>query len=602
MAQSDSAQMTRAATTAPGGLLGRLRAAVRSSELALTVAAAVTGAAAGLVVMLMSRAVQWSHVILFGIDLNERLSGVARIEPLDLLIWPTAGGVVIGFSLWLWGRAGRPPAVDPIEANALRGGRMSVSDTLIVTLQTLVSNGFGASVGLEAGYTQAGSGLASWLGERLKLRRKDLRVLVGCGAAGAIAAAFGAPLTGAFYGFEVVIGAYSIANVAPVMAAAISGVLVAQYLGGSLYHIELKTSAGLMGRDYVACIALGVVCAGMAILMMRLVSGMDRLFRRRFLPAPVRPALGGLIVGSLALISPQVLSAGHGALQFDLKTSLGLRTLIVLLCLKMLASATSLGSGFKGGLFFASLLLGALTGEAFAEILALLGLHSLEPLTAALVGMGAFAVGVVGGPLTMSFLVLETTGDYALSGGVLAAAVASGLIVRETFGYSFATFRLHLRGETIRSAHDVGWMRALTVGRLMRRDPPTLPASATVAELRRRYPLGSTQRVLLLDDQDRYAGMVMVVQAHAPEADESRPVAGLARLADAVLTPEMNIRDALAAFDRLETESLAVVDDAKAPRLIGLLNETFAVRRYAEELDKSRRDLIGEPTARPDQA
>ena len=226
-------------------------------------------------------------------------------------------------------------------------------------LQTVVSSGFGASVGMEAGYTQAGSSLASALGGRLRMRRKDMRVLVGCGAAGAIAAAFGAPLTGAFYGFEVVIGAYSIATAAPVLAAAIAGAVVSQALGGSLYHIDIHTLAAIRGADYAVYIALGVVCAGMAILTMRLAVAMDRLFKRPWLPGPLRPAAGGLILGGLALISPQVLSAGHGALQFDLTAGLGFRLVIMLLCLKMLASAVSLGSGFRGGLFFASLLLGA---------------------------------------------------------------------------------------------------------------------------------------------------------------------------------------------------------------------------------------------------
>ena len=479
---------------------------------------------------------------------------------------------------------------------------MSVWDSLVVALQTVVSNGFGASVGLEAGYTQAGSSLASALGERLRMRRKDMRVLVGCGAAGAIAAAFSAPLTGAFYGFEVVIGAYSIATAAPVLAAAIAGAVVSQALGGSLYHIDIHTLAAIRGVDYPVYIGLGVICAGMAILTMRLVSTMDRLFKQPWLPAPLRPALGGLILGGMALLSPQVLSAGHGALEFDLTASLGFRLVMMLLCLKMLASAVSLGSGFRGGLFFASLLLGALTGQAFALALQLTGAVQLDPVLASLVGMGAFAVGIVGGPLTMSFLVLETTGDYALTGAVFAAAMASSVIVRETFGYSFSTFRLHLRGETIRSAADVGWMRAMTVGRLMRRDPPTLPAATPVKELRRRFPLGSTQRLVLVDDAGRYAGMVALAEAFAAGLDETRPASELAVLKDHALTPDMNIKQALESFDRVEAEGLAVVDSLESRRLLGLLTETFAVRRYAEELDKSRRELIGDPTGRPDQA
>jgi CIC family chloride channel protein len=577
------------------GLVGRLRGLVRSSELALTVVAAFTGAGAGVVVMLMSRLVQWTHEALFGIDLNERLSGAAHLSPVATVAWPVVGGLIVGVSLWLTQRLKRPPAVDPIEANALHGGRMGIVDTLLVVGQVLVSNGFGASVGLEAGYTQAGSGLASIVGSRLRLRRSDLRVLVGAGAAGAIAAAFGAPLTGAFYGFEVVIGAYSVGNVAPVLAAAISASLVTQAIGGSLYHIDAETSAVITNLDYVLFALLGVICAALAVVLMRGVSLLERLFKHRAVPALLRPALGGLLLGGLGLFTPQVLSAGHGALQYDLSTAQDLGFILAVLGLKMLASSISLGSGFRGGLFFASLLLGALTGLAFGQLVELSGAVKLDLASTALVGMGAFAVATVGGPLTVSFLVLETTGDYALTGAVLAASIVSGLIVRETFGYSFSTFRLHLRGESIRSAHDVGWIRSLTVGRLMRRDAPTLPASAALKELRRRYPLGSAQRIVLLDDQDRYAGMVALAEAHAPGADEEAPAASLAKLQDCVLLPAMNVKDAMARFDRTEAETLAVVDTLEAQQVVGLLNETFAIRRYAEELDKSRRELIGEP-------
>ncbi len=597
MTSTDQAIPARAAAQAPlrRGLVSRVRGLVRSSELALAVIAAFVGAGAGVLVMLMSRLVQWTHEHLFGIDLNERLSGAAHLDPVAVVVWPVVGGLLIGISLWLTQRMKRPAAVDPIEANALHGGRMGAIDTVLVMAQVLVSNGFGASVGLEAGYTQAGSGVASWLGGRLKLRRSDLRVLVGAGAAGAIAAAFGAPLTGAFYGFEVVIGAYSVANVAPVMGAAISASLVTQAIGGSLYHIEAATSAHMKSFDYVLFTALGVVCAALAILLMRGVSLLERLFKHKVIPVAVRPALGGLLLGALGLFTPQVLSAGHGALQYDLSTAQPLEFILAVLGLKMLASAVSLGSGFRGGLFFASLLLGALTGLAYGQLVELTGALRLDLTSTALVGMGAFAVATVGGPLTVSFLVLETTGDYALTGAVLAASVVSGLIVRETFGYSFSTFRLHLRGESIRSAHDVGWIRSLTVGRLMRRDPPTLPESSAIKELRRRYPLGAHQRIVLLDEQERYAGMVSLAEAHAPGAQEDAPASSLAQFADCTLLPAMNVKEAMAVFDRVEAETLAVVDGAESRQVVGLLNETFAIRRYAEELDKSRRELIGEP-------
>ena len=114
---------------------------------------------------------------------------------------------------------------------------MSLRESLLVATQTVISNGCGASVGLEAGYAQIGAGLASYLGVRSRLRRQDLRMLVGCGAGGAIAAAFGAPLTGAFYAFELIIGAYSLANAIPVFAATLAATLTTQAIIGAPYDI-----------------------------------------------------------------------------------------------------------------------------------------------------------------------------------------------------------------------------------------------------------------------------------------------------------------------------------------------------------------------------
>ena len=175
--------------------------------------------------------------------------------------------------------------------------------------------------------------------------------------------------------------------------------------------------------------------------------------------------LGGALVGLLAIVSPQVMSSGHGALHLTGIFKLPLATIALIFVLKALASIVSLGSGFRGGLFFASLLLGALGGQLFAVGLNAVwpGSHA-DPDAYAIIGMGALSVSVIGGPLTMTFIALETTGDLWLTTAVLIAVIVSMQVTREFFGYSFTTWRFHLRGETIRSAADVGWIRDLTVG------------------------------------------------------------------------------------------------------------------------------------------
>lgn len=578
--------------------LARLRALVRSREVFLVMFATLIGIAAGALVQLMATAAQLAHVLIYDIPLDEHLSASARIDPKMALTAPVVGGLILG-AMELWRRKRKiPQAVDPVEANALRGGRMSLRDSLVVSLQTLISNGCGASVGLEAGYTQIGAGLASWLGVKLGLRRSDMRVLLGAGAAGAIAAAFGAPLTGAFYAFELIIGVYSVASVAPVMAAALAATVVAQTFGGAPYKIEVVSIFAVRPVHFVLIVAIGVAVGALGIAVMRSVTLFERVFERSPIPFWLRPAVGGLAVGTLAMLTPQVLAAGHGAMLLDLSTETTWTLLVTLIALKLLAVMVSLGSGFRGGLFFASLFVGALFGKLCGQgAQAALPEFGLDPVICTLTGMGALAVAIVGGPVTMSFLVLETTGNLSVAGAVLAACVACSLFVREVFGYSFSTWRLHLRGETIRSAADVGWIRALTVGRMMRRDPPTIDASSTIAEFRRRYPLGSTHAVLLVDEQGHYHSVLPTPEAFAARHDAvatTLRVGEIGRCPDVTLTPELNVKAAMTVFDRSEAETLAVVDSHDSKTVIGLCTEAFITRRYAEELDKASRGIHGE--------
>jgi CIC family chloride channel protein len=263
--------------------------------------------------------------------------------------------------------------------------------------------------------------------------------------------------------------------------------------------------------------------------------------------------------------------------------------------LKTIASIVSLGSGFRGGLFFASLLLGVLGGHLFAAgASALLPQLALDASVYAVIGMSALSAAVIGGPLTMTFIALEATGNLWLTTAVLIAVIVSTQTTRELFGYSFATWRLHLRGETIRSAADVGWIRDLTVAGMMRADMVTVNAGISLAAFREQFPLGSKTQVIAIDSQGRYAGIALVAEAHETERKPETSLQGILRNRGATLTPGMNVQQAVAAFDGAESESLAVVDSHDRGRIVGVLTEAFALRRYAEESEKRRRAAVGE--------
>jgi CIC family chloride channel protein len=573
----------------------RLRAFVRAHETSLVVLAAMIGTLGGLVVLAMSVAVAALHALLFNISITERLSSQPSVETLRAVLVPSLGGLLLGVAFLVLLRWRPAREIDPIEANALHGGRMSFRGSVIVALQTTWSSGVGASVGLEAGYTQLASGLAASLGRGFHLRRADQRIMVGCGAAAAISGAFGAPLAGAFYAFELVIGGYTSASLTPVGVAAVAGYLVTHGFEALSLGINVGPVGDVTGQDLALAAVLGVLAALFGIVIMRGVALCEAGLAKTHLWPPLRPALGGLAVGLLALLTPQVMSSGHGALHFSGLVSMPLQVVASVFVLKALASIVSLGTGFRGGLFFATLFMGALGGRLYAAAVDLVwpGL-GLDANVYAVIGMSALSASVIGGPLTMSFIALESTGNLWLTTVVLVAVMISTQITRELFGYSFATWRLHLRGETIRSAADVGWIRDLTVNRLMRPDVAMVDAGIGIEEFRTKFPLGSKTQVVAVDATGRYAGLAVVAEAHAPDIDAARGLTGILHHRDVVLHPAMNIQEAIAVFDAAEAESLAVVETDGERRPVGLLSEAHAMRRYAEETDKRRREAIGE--------
>jgi CIC family chloride channel protein len=289
------------------------------------------------------------------------------------------------------------------------------------------------------------------------------------------------------------------------------------------------------------------------------------------------------------------MSTGEGALRIIGTLDLSIRTVAIVFVLKIAASILSLGSGFRGGLFFSSLLIGALGGHLLAAALSMIWpTHYFDTNVAAVIGMGALSASVIGGPLTMTFIALETTGDIGLTTVVLVAVIISAQVTREVFGYSFATWRFHLRGETIRSAADIGWMHDLTVKKMMRPDVPMVNAALTIAAFCEAFPLSSASYVVAVDEVDRYVGLVQVAEAHVADAAPEKSIKNILHYREDMLLPGMAVKEAVLAFDRAEAEALAVVDSFRGRRVIGLLTEASALRRYTASLELRRQEIIGE--------
>jgi chloride channel protein, CIC family len=579
-------------------LYAGLKREVRSNEIAQLGVCAVIGATVGVSVTIIHNLVLLLHRLDFRIPGNALLSTGVGIDQARILIVPALGGLFLGVLALMARRFGAGDIVDPVEANALYGGRMSMLDSMRLTLSTVISNAAGASLGMEAGYTQFGSGLFAAVGSYFNLRRADRRVFVTAGAAAAIAAAFNAPLAGAFYGYELILGSYTPAALAPIAVASICGTLSERLFGENEPWFYVSGSTAIHLGSYALFGLMGVLAAGLGVLAMTAVTSTERTLRAWQVPDWLRPCAGGLVLSAIAFFDPQVLGSGHGGIQYHFSVDWSLLPLFVLLVAKLLASAISVGSGFRGGLFSSSLFLGCLFGGVFAKSVAYFDpAVSLEYQAFLLVGMGAVAAAVVGAPFTMVFLVLESTQDFPMTIGVLVSVIASSTIVRLTFGYSFSTWRFHVRGLTLRGAYDVGWLAELSVARFMRSDPKLAQTGMPLRSLRAKYPPGSAKQVFAVAPDGHYAGWVDMATVHDPQLDDvidAGVVADIVQQPEIYLLPSESIRAALSRFEEGQCEALPVLSARSDPRVIGYVTEAYALRRYTQELERRSSAELGQ--------
>ena len=371
------------------------------------------------------------------------------------VVIPVIGGLIYGPLIYRYAREARGHGVPEVMiAVAEGGGRIRPQVAAVKALASALCIGTGGSVGREGPIVQIGSALASSLGQWVKMPESRLRILVACGAAGGIAATFNAPLTGVFFGVEIILREFSIEAIFTVMLSAMIADLVSrQFLGSAPFLSGLPSGIALHHlSSYLLIAALAVIAALIGLAFAKVLYATedlcDKVWGNR--PEWARPAVGGIALGLLLLALPQMYGVGYPVLYQAVGGSYALWFLIVLAAGKIIACSLTIGIGGSGGVFAPSLFIGATSGMAFGVIAGhLLGPAAGQPALYAVVAMGAVFASAARAPLTSVASVVEMTGDYTLTLPVmLAVAIATAASRALSYGTIYTT-KLLRRGTDI---------------------------------------------------------------------------------------------------------------------------------------------------------
>ncbi len=423
------------------------------------------GVLVGCGAILFRLTIGWVQLLWLG-ETHESIASIAAGLPWwQVILAPAAGGLVVGIIIQRFMPGRRAEGVaDVIEAQALGLSRLTFRKGLLSGLISAISIGAGASVGREGPIIHLGASISASLGRRLELPASARRIILGAGVAAAISASFNAPIAGAIFAHEVILGHYALSAFVPIALASVVAAVISRLYFGDFPAFIIPDYQITSYWEVPAFALLGLTCAAAAILFQFALMGTDHVARRVPMPLWLRPVVGGLAVGVIALAFPHVLGVGYEATDLALKGQLPLDLMLALIVAKTAATAISLASRFGGGVFSPALYLGAVTGGAFGLIAAnaFPGLASSEGLYTIL-GMGAVAAAVLGAPFSTTLIVFELTGGFALSLALLVSvSIASGL-TQAFHGHSIFQWQLETRGLFLREGPHKRLVRTIRV-------------------------------------------------------------------------------------------------------------------------------------------
>ncbi|MEM7545219.1 MAG: chloride channel protein [Pseudomonadota bacterium] len=478
--------------------------------LVMTVSAVVIGLVVSLAaIAFVDLVIALNHALLVSPRARVQFDGADWLLTLATLMVPAAGGLVVGVLLRLSPEKRPLGPLDVVKSVQLALPPPTAKAGILSTIASVISLGFGASVGQYGPLVYLGAMAGSAL-QRLSIRVPNFAAIaMACGVAAAISTAFNAPIAGLVFAHEVILRHYSMQAFAPTTVAAATGYIVANVMfeRDPLFLVEF---AGVKhGHEFVLFAILGILASLVAIGFMRLILKIAALAAVSSIQRMYQPAFAGFAVGLTALWLPDVLGFGNEALRFaTIEGAFFAWELALLVLAKIALTALCIGFGFAGGVFSPALLIGILFGALCWMMVDATGLIASSGIVPyAICGMMAVTSAVIGAPLTTILIVFELTRNYDLTIAAMVSVVFSNAITYRVFGRSLFDVQLATRGIDLSQGRDRAWLSRQLVSTLLVRDYSSCAPDDTIGDVADRLRGMRRTDVLVLNDDHQLVGM-----------------------------------------------------------------------------------------------
>jgi chloride channel protein, CIC family len=563
---------------------------LRFGERQVTLAwAAVIGIFGALVTECFRRATDFLHFLFTGSEATI-ITSFKGLPLWQRFLVPVIGGILAGLTLWignrLIARVRQKSTTDYMEAVVVGNGVISLRASLVKTISALFSISSGASIGREGPLVQLSSLAASLVGRLRNCPIPQRRHLVACGAAAGIASAYNAPIAGAFFVAEIVLGTVVFESLGPLILASVTATFLSRAFDGEspLYQSPALDLNLHTQWEIAPLCAIGIFMGFLAPLYLQTLRRTEGLLSKLPLPIPAKLGLGGVVVGLLAMFYPEVCGNGKGLVTSLFHQNWDFYTLLILVIVKLIATVATFGSGAVGGVFTPTLFIGSAIGVLYGQaVLFFAPQLQSDRIMYGLLGMGSFLAATTGAPLLAILMVFELTLSYAIVPFLMIACV---------LGYYCSSFfeRRFMYGESLERKGAAFFNRQLAevdLVDLIKRDPITLPQNATFAQIAQTFVQHQFQHIYIVDGQRKLLGAVSLHQVKAlldrPELETVVIAGDIMDETFPSISPLHSTVEALQRFSETRSERLPVVDSPALQRLIGSISKTDIILHLAGE-------------------